>query len=100
MVKTITSFTNKNTAYRLTIDAESGRAIDCDCKDMRRRGHRAEHIAKGGCKHMREYEVALQRAAAFLILKREIEQTERSVSISRDAMHTLYDPCGMDLDIW
>jgi len=92
MTRTIKSFTSNKT-YSLTIDSESGRAIDCSCPDMRGRGHRIEHISKGGCKHMQEYEVQLQRAAAFILIERMVRETEASNRFNREraAMLSIYN---------
>jgi hypothetical protein len=66
MTKTIASQTS-NKHYFLTIDGDQ--ATDCTCGDRVYRHHT--------CKHMRQFNAEVARAAAFLALKRRIAAAER-----------------------
>lgn len=66
MTKVISSQTS-NAKYFLTI--ENGVATDCTCPDRVYRHHE--------CKHMRQFNAEVLRAATFLALKRRIAQAER-----------------------
>lgn len=82
----IQSFTS-NQKYDLTICSETGTAVDCRCPDQQRRGHRADHIA--GCKHMRQFNAEIQKAATFILLKRQIEESEQERK--REVLNNLYN---------
>ncbi len=66
MTKVISSQTS-NKKYFLTI--ENGVATDCTCGDRQYRHHE--------CKHMRQFNQEVTRAAAFLALKARIAMAER-----------------------
>ncbi len=66
MTKTIASQTT-NRHYFLTIDGSQ--ATECSCPDRQYRHHE--------CKHMRQFNAEVARAAAFLSLKAKIAQAER-----------------------
>ena len=91
MVTTLKSFSSE-TQYKLSICESSGTAVLCDCPDMRHRGHRLDHIA--GCKHMREFNAEIQRAATFILLKRTIEEAEQARK--REMLHTLFNVNNID----
>ena len=59
MTKTIASATDTNKKYFLTIDGDH--ATDCSCPDHQHRHHE--------CKHMRNFNVEVQRAATWLLLR-------------------------------
>jgi hypothetical protein len=59
MTKTIKSYTS-DTRYFLTIDDQSGGAVDCSCPDRMWRPGRA-----GGCKHMAQFNQEMTRTETF-----------------------------------
>jgi hypothetical protein len=67
----IQSFTSQAT-YGLVVDETTGQATDCGCKDRQYR-HRQ-------CKHMREFDAEVQKAARFILVQnkvREMAETSR-----------------------
>ena len=71
MTKTIASQTS-NAHYFLTI--ETDHAVDCTCPDRQYRHHE--------CKHMRQFNAEVARAAAFLALKARIAAAEREARVA------------------
>ncbi len=71
MTKVISSQTS-NKKYFLTI--ENGVATDCTCGDRQYRHHE--------CKHMRQFNAEVTRAAAFLALKARIAAAEREARVA------------------
>ena len=71
MTKVISSQTS-NKKYFLTI--ENGVATDCTCGDRQYRHHE--------CKHMRQFNAEVARAAAFLALKARIAAAEREARVA------------------
>ena len=61
MTKTIRSESNPNTRYFLTIDDETGQAVDCACPDRTFR-HRE-------CKHMKTFNQEVRKAEIFAELQ-------------------------------
>ena len=71
MTKVISSQTS-NKKYFLTIDGDQ--ATDCTCGDRVYRHH--------PCKHMRQFNAEVTRAAAFLALKARIAAAEREARVA------------------
>ena len=72
MTKTIKSETSDK-HYFLSINGDH--ATDCTCPDRQYRHHE--------CKHMRNFNAEVQRAATFLSLKAAIEAQEREQAQTR-----------------
>jgi hypothetical protein len=65
MTKTIASATDSSKRYFLTIDEQTGHATDCQCPDRQYRHHE--------CKHMRNFNAEVQRAAMFMLLRQRFD---------------------------
>ena len=63
MTRTISSETS-NTKYFLTINDQTGKAVDCSCGDQQWRCH-AKGDATHQCKHIRLANWEIERAEAF-----------------------------------
>jgi hypothetical protein len=73
MIAQAKSFTNAQTEYNLTI--ENGVAVHCTCGDHTYRHHTCKHMRVANASIMAEIEKAL----AFLALKRRVEHKEREM---------------------
>ncbi len=63
-----------NNIYFLTIDDNTGEAIDCQCPDHQFRHHT--------CKHMTHFDAALDKALAFAALRQQYDyrsETQREI---------------------
>jgi len=80
MTKTIASQSDTNKRYFLTIDEQS-HAVECTCPDRQYRHHE--------CKHMRQFNAEVVRAATFLRLKASIEAQQRDAERSAYLYHEM-----------
>ncbi len=84
MVLQMTSFTNTEIEYDLTIN-ERGQATGCQCND--------HYYRKHDCKHMKSFdasfEAEVERAARFLALKSMVQGMEETARCYREMQ---YDP--------
>ena len=76
MVTAVQSFSNTEKKYDLTIDERQGVATDCGCPDRQYRHHE--------CKHMRQFNAEVQRAATFILLQRQVSDIEQTARINRE----------------
>jgi len=76
MVTAIKSFTSEKT-YDLTINEKTGVAEDCQCN--------SRHFNPGkACKHQREFNGEVQRAARFLLAVRAVREMEYQWKANRE----------------
>ncbi len=78
MTTTITSQTDTNKKYFLTID-EQGHATECSCPDRQWRQHQ--------CKHMRALDTEVLRAEKFTALMRQYDVRSQAVREQRRAAY-------------
>jgi hypothetical protein len=90
MVTAVKSFTSEKT-YNLSINEQTGVAEDCQCK--------SRHFNPGkACKHQREFNSEVDRAARFLLAVRQVREIEQRYAqeqernARRAMMHALYNP--------
>jgi hypothetical protein len=83
MTKTLTSFTNIATTYSLTINEKEGIAIDCSCKAK-------QFNPVAPCKHQKEFNKAVQQAAMFILLQRQIKEMHETARSNRELAFSSY----------
>jgi hypothetical protein len=76
MVAQVQSFTS-DTQYDLTINEQTGVATDCTCKSRQFNPGKA-------CKHQREFNAEVQRAARFLLAVRTVREMEYQWKVNRE----------------
>jgi hypothetical protein len=65
MTKTIKSYSDPRKHYFLTIDDETGQAVDCQCPDCQ--------IRRRQCKHQRDFNAEVAKALVFNELRRRYD---------------------------
>jgi len=76
MVAQVQSFSHVSTTYSLTIDEEQGIATNCQCPDHQYRDRE--------CKHMRRFNAAVQQAAMFILLQRQVREMHETARSNRE----------------